>query len=82
VFLGGASYATLHLFEYWTVYGSVPHGILSIIFVYLTFVPSGLVKSFLSLRTGNAWVHLWTFHAISPHVTDDTGLIIRDFGIR
>src|ERR1700690_1711120 len=82
VLLGGASYATLHLFEYWTVYDTVPHAILSIIFVYLTFVPPGLVKSFLTLRTGNAWVHLWAFHAISPHVTDDTGLIIRDFGIR
>jgi len=82
VLLGGASYATLHLFEYWTVYDSVPHGILSVIFVFLTFVPPGLVKSFLTLRTGNAWVHLWGFHVISPHVTADTGLIIRDFGIR
>jgi hypothetical protein len=82
VLLGGASYATLHLFEYWTVYDTVRHGILSVIFVYLTFVPPGLVKSFLTLRTGNAWVHLWGFHAISPHVTADTGLIIRDFGIR
>jgi len=81
VLLGGASYATLHLFEYWTMYDTVPHAIVSIIFVYLTFLPPGLVKSFLTLRTGNAWVHLWAFHAISPHVTDDTGLILRDFKI-
>lgn len=80
--LGGVSYAALHVFEYWTVYDSLPHSVLSLIFVSLVFVPPGLMKSFLTLRTGNAWVHLWAFHAISPHVTADTPLIIRDFGIR
>jgi hypothetical protein len=79
--LGGISYAALHLFEYWTVYDSISHSILSVIFVFLTFVPPGIMKSFLTLRTGNAWVHLWAFHAISPHVTADTPVIIRDFGI-
>jgi hypothetical protein len=39
------------------------------------------MKSFLALRTGNAWVHLWAFHAISPHVMADTPFIIKDFGI-
>ena len=79
--LGAASYAAVHLFEYWTVYDSLPHAILSVIFVFLTFVPPGLVKSYLTLRTGNAWVHLWAFHAISPHVTGDTPNIVTDFGI-
>lgn len=79
--LGAASYAAVHLFEYWTVYDSVPHAVLSVLFVFFTFVPPGLVKSFLTLRTGNAWVHLWSFHAISPHVTGDTPNIVRIFGI-
>jgi hypothetical protein len=79
--LGGVSYAAVHLFEYWTVYDSVSHGILSVIFILLTFVPPGLMKSYLTLRTGNAWVHLWAYHAIDPHVTADTPNIIRDFGI-
>ena len=50
--------------------------------VFLFFFPPGLMKSFLTMRTGNAWVHVWAFHAISPHVTVDTPLIVRDFNIR
>jgi hypothetical protein len=33
------------------------------------------------MRTGNAWVHMWGFHAVSPHVTIDTRLIVHDFDI-
>ena len=80
--LGAASYPAMHVFESWTRYDSVPHAVLSVIFVFLTFFPPGLVKSFLTVRTGNAWVHVWAFHAISPHVTVDTRLIVRDFQIR
>ena len=80
--LGALSYPTLHIFESWTRYDSLPHAALSIILVYLTFFPPGLMKSFLTFRTGNAWVHLWAFHAISPHVTVDTRLIVQDFHIR
>lgn len=80
--LGAVSYAALHLFEYWTVYDSAPHSVLSVIFVLLTFANPGLVKSYLTVRTGNAWVHLWGFHAIAPHVTSDTPMIVDIFGIR
>jgi hypothetical protein len=80
--LGAVSYALVHLFEYWTVYDSAPHSALSVIFILLTFVNPGLVKSYLTVRTGNAWVHLWGFHAIAPHVTSDTPMIVEIFGIR
>ena len=80
--LGAVSYAVVHLFEYWTVYDSAPHSALSVIFILLTFVNPGLVKSYLTVRTGNAWVHLWGFHAIAPHVTSDTPMIVEIFGIR
>jgi hypothetical protein len=80
--LGGLSYAALHIFEYWTVYDSPRHAGLSLLFVLLTFVPPGLVKAFLTLRTGNAWVHLWAYHAIAPHVTMDTPLMVKVFGLR
>lgn len=80
--LGALTYAGLHLFEYWTVYDSLTNGILSVIFVFLQFAFPGLIKSVLTLRTGNAWVHLWAYHAIAPHVTVDTPLIVRVFGIR
>jgi len=79
--LGAASYAAMHMFEYWTVYDTAPHSALSVIFILLTFVTPGLVKSYLTVRTGNAWVHLWGFHAIAPHVTSDTPMIVEIFGI-
>lgn len=80
--LGAASYPAMHIFESWTRYDSIPHALLSVIMVFLTFFPPGLVKSFLTMRTGNAWVHVWAFHAISPHVTVDTRLIVNDLHIR
>lgn len=79
--LGAASYPAMHIFESWTRYDSISHSAFSIIVVFLTFFPPGLMKSFLTMRTGNAWVHVWAFHAISPHVTVDTRLIVRDFQI-
>jgi len=82
VLLGGVSYAAVHVFEYWTRYDSIPHALLSVIFVLLTFGPPGLMKSYLTLRTANAWVHLWGYHAITPHVIGDTPMIVDIFGIR
>jgi hypothetical protein len=82
VILGGVSYAAVHVFEYWTRYDSLPHAALSVIFVLLQFGPPGLMKSYLTLRTANAWVHLWAYHAITPHVTNDTPMIVDIFGIR
>jgi hypothetical protein len=80
--LGAASYPAMHVFESWTRYDSLSHSVLSVFVVFLFFFPPGVMKSFLTIRTGNAWVHLWGFHAISPHVTLDTRLIVRDFDIR
>src|SRR5215471_10212244 len=37
VLLGAVSYAALHITEYWTVYNSPSNGVLSVIFVLLTF---------------------------------------------
>jgi hypothetical protein len=82
VLLGAVSYAALHAFESWTAYDSVAHAALSLIFVLLIFGGPGLIKSFLTVRTGNAWVHLWAYHAIVPHVTLDTPNIVRIFRIR
>jgi hypothetical protein len=80
--LGAASYPAIHVFESWTRYDSLEQSAVSVIAVFLLFFPPGLMKSFLTIRTGNAWVHVWAFHAISPHVTVDTRLIVRDFNIR
>jgi hypothetical protein len=80
--LGAASYPAIHIFETFTRYDSPYHSLISVIFVFLFFLPAGVMKSFLTMRTGNAWVHMWGFHAISPHVTVDTRLIVHDFNIR
>ncbi len=80
--LGAASYPAMHIFESWTRYDTLEHAVLSVIMVFLTFFPPGVMKSFLTVRTGNAWVHMWGFHAISPHVTVDTRLIVADFRIK
>jgi hypothetical protein len=81
-FLAGAvSYPLMHVFESWTRYDSPYHAAVSVIFVLLTFFPAGVMKSFLTFRTGNAWVHMWGFHAITPHVMVDTRLVVHDFNI-
>jgi len=79
---GSLTYAGLHLFEYWAVYDSLANALLSITFLFLQFTPPGLVKSYLTWRTGNAWVHLWAYHAVAPHVTVDTPHVVKIFGIR
>jgi hypothetical protein len=80
--LGAVSYPTMHIFESGTRYDSIRAAAMSLTFVYLLLIPAGLMKSFLTWRTGNAWVHVWAYHAISPHVTVDTRLIVSDFGIK
>ena len=80
--VGAVSYPLMHVFESWTRYDSPYHAAVSVIFVLLTFFPAGVMKSYLTLRTGNAWVHMWGFHAITPHVMVDTRLVVRDFNIR
>jgi hypothetical protein len=80
--LGAVGYPTIHIFESGTRYDSIGAAAMSLTFVYLLLIPAGLMKSFLTWRTGNAWVHVWAYHAISPHVTVDTRLIVSDFGIK
>jgi hypothetical protein len=79
--LGGFTYASLHLAEYWTQYDTPAHGALSVIFIVLLFGGPGMVKAYLTMRTGNAWVHLWGYHVIWPHVTGDTPIFVKVFGI-
>jgi len=82
VILGGLTYALMHLVEGWSSFRT-PHDIaLSVIFVFLTYAGPGMFKAFVTLRTGNAWVHAIAYHAIAPHVIVDTPLIATVFGIR
>lgn len=82
VVVGGAVYAALHLFDGWTDYTSPGLATLSIGLLVLQYLAPGMFKAWLTLRTGNAWVHAWAYHAIAPHVWADTPLIVKIFGVR
>jgi hypothetical protein len=40
-----------------------------------------MIKTFITLRTGNAWVHALGYHALAPHTIIDTPLIVKAFGM-
>lgn len=81
VLLGGVTYAAMHIVEGWSAFDSPRDTVLSLIFVLLTYFGPGMMKSVLTLRTGNAWVHALGYHAIAPHVIVDTPLVVRIFDI-
>lgn len=82
VLLGGVTYAALHLVEGWTMYTSLRWGSLSLLFVFLQYFGPGMIKSVLTLRTGNAWVHAVGYHAVAPHLLIDTPIFVKALAIR
>jgi hypothetical protein len=72
----------MHIVEGSSAFDSPRNVFLSLIFVLFTYFGSGMFKSVLTLRTGNAWVHAISYHAIAPHVIIDTPLVVKVFGIR
>ena len=81
VLLGGLTYAAMHIVEGWSAFDSPRDTALSLIFVLFTYFGPGMIKSVLTLRTGNAWVHALGYHAIAPHVIVDTPLMVKIFHI-
>ena len=79
--LCGLTYAAMHIVEGWSMFDSPRHAVLSLTFVFLTYFGPGMMKSVLTLRTGNAWVHAVSYHAIAPHVIVDTPLVAKIFRI-
>ncbi len=82
VILGGLTYALLHLADGWTDFGTPADALLSALYVLLFYTGPGMFKTFLTVRTGNAWTHVWAYHAIAPHTLVDTPMIVTTFGIR
>jgi hypothetical protein len=82
VVLGGLTYALLHVWDAWTVFTSPGNAALSLIFLLFTYLGPGMVKTVLTLRTGNAWVHVWAYHAFAPHTLIDTRHLVQVFSIR
>jgi hypothetical protein len=81
VILGGVTYTLLHCFDGWLAYTTPSAVALSVIFLFLQYFGPGMIKTVLTLRTGNAWVHVWAYHAIAPHTLADTPLIVKIFQI-
>ncbi len=79
IILGGLTYAAVHVGDSWADYSSLSNSLLSLIFVTLQYFGPGMVKSVLTLRTGNAWVHAWGYHAFAPHVLIDTPMVAAIF---
>ncbi len=82
VILGGLTYALLHLADGWTDFGTPADALLSALYVLLFYTGPGMFKTFLTVRTGNAWTHVWAYHAIAPHTLLDSPMIVSTFGIR
>jgi hypothetical protein len=81
VMLGGLTYAAMHFVEGWSLFTTSRNAALSLIFVVLGYFGPGMIKTFLTLRTGNAWVHAIGYHAFAPHVMVDAPLMAKVFGI-
>jgi len=65
VILGGATYAVVHCFEAWTLWNSLENAVLSVVFLMFQYFGPGMVKSVLTIRTGNAWVHVWSYDSLA-----------------
>jgi hypothetical protein len=79
--LGGLAYTALHLWDAWTVVDSPRNAMLSLVFLLFTYAAPGILKTVLTVRTGNAWVHVWAYHALVPHTLVDTPHLVRVFGL-
>jgi hypothetical protein len=82
VILAGLTYTLLHLWDAWTVFSSPRGAVLSVIFLLFTYFGPGMIKAVLTVRTGNAWVHVWAYHALAPHTLGDTPHTVEVFHIR
>jgi len=77
VLLGGLTYAAMHIVEGWSAFDSPRDIALSLLFVLFQYFGPGMMKSVLTLRTGNAWVHAFGYHAVAPHLIIDTPLVVK-----
>jgi hypothetical protein len=82
VVLGGITYTLLHLWDAWMIFTSPVNWLLSIIFLFFTYFGPGMMKTVLTVRTGNAWAHVWAYHAIAPHTLIDAPHVVEIFRVR
>ncbi len=80
--LGGVAYTLAHFLDAWLVFSSASAVLLSVIFLFFQYFGPGLIKSVLTLRTGNAWVHAIAYHSVAPHVLVDGPHVVHVFGVK
>jgi hypothetical protein len=56
VILGGLTYTLVHFCDGWTLFNSPGNAGLTVVFLLLQYFGPGIIKTFLTLRTGNTWV--------------------------
>ena len=78
----GVAYTLAHFLDAWLVWSTASGVLLSVIFLFFQYFGPGLIKSVLTLRTGNAWVHAIAYHSIAPHVFVDGPHVVHVFGVR
>lgn len=81
VILGGLTYALMHLVEGWSNFSTPRDTALSLLFVFVSYTGPGMFKAFVTLRTGNAWIHAIGYHAVAPHTIVDAATIAKAFRI-
>ncbi|TDF92811.1 hypothetical protein [Paenibacillus piri] len=82
IVLGGLTYTALHFFDSWMVFSSPGAFLASFSALFMQYFMPGVVKSVLTDRTGNPWVHMWAYHVFVPHVIIDTPHFVDSFDIR
>ncbi|MFI6677421.1 hypothetical protein [Kribbella sp. NPDC050470] len=82
VILGGLTYTALHVWDAWAIFNSPGNAALSVAFLLLTYFTPGMFKTVLTVRTGNAWVHVWAYHALAPHTLADTPHLVHVFHLK
>ncbi|SHE79809.1 hypothetical protein SAMN05444392_103192 [Seinonella peptonophila] len=82
IILGGLTYTALHFFDSWMVFSSSGAFLASLSALFMQYFMPGVVKSVLTDRTGNPWVHMWAYHVFVPHVIIDTPHFVDSFNIQ
>jgi hypothetical protein len=82
VVLGGLTYALLHFFDGWTNFASPVDALISVLYLLLFYTGPGMFKTFITIRSANAWTHVWAYHAIAPHTLLDAPMFVKIFGVR
>jgi hypothetical protein len=80
--LGGLTYTALHIWDAWAMFDSPGNAVLSVTFLLLTYFAPGMFKTVLTVRTGNAWVHVWAYHALAPHTLADAPHMVHVFHLK